>query len=101
MQADEFIGIGLELQRAGDAWSVSAVYPGTDAAAKLVTPGDVVETVDGTAVGPLTSEGQVWALIGAHPLGEEVVMGIRKPTETTATDTRLVIEDLLPSFPPP
>jgi C-terminal processing protease CtpA/Prc len=96
--ADEFVGVGFTLRRDGDDWVVFEVYPDHDAYRDGVRGGDVVEEIDGM---PLTGQpGQVVdAALRRFALGQEVPMSISRLG--TARDVRILVEDLLPSLPPP
>jgi hypothetical protein len=96
--AEEFVGIGMTLRRDGDDWVAFEVYPEHDAYRDGVRGGDVVEEIDGT---PITGQpGEVVdAALGRFSLGQEVPMSVSRLG--TARDVRILVEDLLPSLPPP
>jgi hypothetical protein len=95
---DEFVGIGMTLRRDGDDWTAFEVYPGHDAYADGVRGGDVVEEIDGV---PITGQpGEVVdAALRRFALGQEVPMVVSR--FGTPRDVRILVEDLLPSYPPP
>jgi hypothetical protein len=96
--ADEFVGPALSFSRFGEDWILHEVYPGHDAHADGLRPGDVIEEIDGM---PLRGQpGEVLdAALARFGLGEEVPMRYRRGT---LTGTALVlVEDVLPSYPPP
>jgi hypothetical protein len=95
---DEFIGVGMTLVQDGASWIASEVYPGHDAYADGVRPGDVVEAIDGM---PITGQpGEVVnGALAAFALGEEVPMTVRRLA--TERELLILVEDLLPSYPPP
>jgi S1-C subfamily serine protease len=97
---DEFVQPGLEISRGASEWLVAAVYVGSDAAAEGILEGDVLDTVDGMPVATLSAS-EVGFLVYAHPAGTEVRMGLRRPPGTVAEEKLVLVEDLLPSFPPP
>lgn len=95
---NEYVSVGFSMDPVGDDWTIYEVYPGTDAAAEGLVEGDVVEELDG-----MTITGQpievVNALVGGYAVGQELPVGIRRPS---SVEPHLVtIEDLLPSYPPP
>jgi hypothetical protein len=96
--ADEFIGVGLSLEREGDDWVAAEVFTNRDAWRKGVRPGDVVESVDGMPIGGQPGE-VVDRAFARFAVGEEVPLEIRRGSALELV--RVLFEDLLPSYPPP
>jgi predicted aspartyl protease len=96
--ADEFVGVGFEMERVGDDWVVQLVFPGTDAALDGVTAGQVVEEIGGTPVATQDAA-FVAALMEPYGLGDEVPIGIRGLAGVEIK--QVLVEDLLPSYPAP
>lgn len=96
---NEFIGVGFTLARSGDDWVISDCYPGTDAYVNEgLRRGDIVEEIDGMSITGQDTD-VVGALLGAFRLGDEVPVGIR--SVATIEPHLVLVEDLLPSYPPP
>jgi hypothetical protein len=95
---DEFIGVGFEIEPSANQWQVSAVYPGTDAAAEGLEVGEVVYTLDGTEIGGLTAD-EVDQVVAPFELGDELPVGIERAG--TMTEVLVRVEDLLPEFVSP
>jgi hypothetical protein len=96
---DEYVGVGFSLRRdpEGD-WLVRDVYRHTDAEALGLVAGDLVEEIDGTPIAGASSH-VVTALLDAYPLGTRVPIGVQRAGEVEPL--AVLVEDLLPSFPPP
>jgi hypothetical protein len=99
IDADEFVGLGLDLAPFGDEWQVVSVYPGTDAGAKDVRVDDVVEEIAAVALRGQPSS-FVEDQLAAYAVGQAVPLGIRHPGGQVE-QKMILIEDLLPSYPPP
>jgi hypothetical protein len=96
--AGEFVGVGFALRREGDDWRVREVYPGRDAFRKGLRPDHLIDELDGTPIRGLPGEA-VDAILDAFALGAEVPVVYRAFGVPQAV--RVLVEDLLPSFPPP
>lgn len=95
---DEFVGVGFEIEPSVNQWRVSTVYPGTDAAGEGLEVGEVVYTLDGTAISGL-GPGEVDSLVAGFELGDELPVGIERAGEMT--ELLVQVEDLLPDFVSP
>jgi hypothetical protein len=80
----ELVGIGAVLKARGDALVVGEVLPGGGAHAAGLVPGDELLRIDGKQVTELGFAGSIQAIRG--PEGTQVVLGVRKAGQTTATD---------------
>ena len=97
--ANEYVGVGFSMNPgAGGQWLVSDVYPGHDAAAQGLVSGDVVEEIAGAPITGL-SAAAVADMLGAYALGQEVPVGLGR--NSTVEVHNVLVEDLLPSYPPP
>lgn len=95
----EFVGMGAVLSRAADGvWQVANVYPGTDAAAQLLVVGDRVVEIAGTVITDQSSD-FVQLLLDGYTVGERVPLGVTRGGMTQPF--QVLVEDLLPSYPPP
>ncbi len=88
-QKDVFNRAGLRLKRAGDHWTVTAVYPGTPASEAGLHAGDTVSRIDGQTTAALDTEG-LWRKILA-PLGTTLHLETATPPRHVA----LILRDLL------
>jgi hypothetical protein len=96
---DEFVGLGFDVNRQGDAWIIDSVFPGTDAEAQGVLAGDTLVEVDGAAVTDL-DESEIDGLTRGGGVGASVTIllerdGADGPVEI---DVDVEVEDLLPAF---
>lgn len=96
---DEFKRVGFELGAGSGAhrYSVGVVYQGTDAAAKQLTAGDEVVSVDGQGLDTLdsiTADGLLNGTVGAtHTIG----VGNTRGSITPNTTVGILVEDLIPA----
>jgi hypothetical protein len=95
---DEWVRPGFRLMLHGDDWRVGTVYPDTDAAAKGILEGDLVEQIDGMAIAGLASDA-VDALLRGHAAGTTVRVDLLRGAQTIVV--QVLVEDLLPHYPPP
>jgi hypothetical protein len=95
---DEFKRVGFELGTGTGThrYAVGVVYTGTDAAAKMLTVGDVVLTVDGQALDPLDSVTADDLLNGAVGSTHAVGFGQTAVPSLANTTVNLLVEDLIP-----
>ncbi len=91
-QRDVFNRAGLRLQRAGAAWTVTAVYSGTPAADAGLHAGDTILRIDGGGADALDTEA-LWGKLEG-PLGTKVHLRVR-PSAGTERDEVLTLRDLL------
>ena len=96
--ADEWIGVGFSLAASGAEWDVAEVYGGTDAEAEGIVVGDRVVRLGKVAITGAPAS-RVQALLATYPLGAEVPVGIDDGAGLTTH--QVLVEDLLPSYPPP
>lgn len=96
---DEFKRVGFELGPGSGAhrYSVGVVYQGTDAAAKQLSVGDEVVSVDGQELDTLdsiTADGLLSGTVGqTHTIGVGNTRGLLAPNTTVG----VLIEDLIPA----
>jgi len=95
---NEWIGLGLRLQPMGDDWTVSTVFPDTDAAAQGLVVGDVVEMIGTMAIRGLPADA-VNSLLDSFGLGTRIPLQISRSASTI--DVQVLVQDLLPHYPPP
>jgi hypothetical protein len=95
---DEWVGVGVTFQRDGDEWLAREVYTGRDAHAKGLRPGDAIEAIGGFAVRGQPGEA-LDARLADYLLGDEVEIEYRR--EGAPATVRVLVEDLLPHYPPP
>lgn len=95
----EFVSPGrLELfTNAAGEWRFAHVYPGSNVEAAGIVTGDVVEQIAGM---PITGQPAsfVFALLDGIPLGQSVTLGVQRGG--MVQDFAVVVQDLLPSYPP-
>jgi hypothetical protein len=97
--ADEFQRVGFELGLANGAhrYGIARVYPGSDAAAKQLSVGDEIVSVDGQqmdSVDPLTADDLLNGTVGTTKmigLGNAAAAGLSNTTVTVRVD------DLIPA----
>jgi hypothetical protein len=96
---DEFKRVGFELGTGTGThrYAVGVVYAGTDAAAKMLTVGDEVVSVDGQALDPLDSVTADDLLNGAVGSTHAVALGQTAVASLTNTTVTLLVEDLIPA----
>jgi hypothetical protein len=97
VDADEFVRVGFALAPAGATWEVREVYPGTDAAAEGLVPGDVIAAIGGSDLAGLDAD-QVDALLAPYGLGDEVPVSVDRGT---VEEHMIAVEDLLPRYDMP
>lgn len=95
---DEWIGPGFRATLSGVDWTITTVYPGSDAAAKGVLVGDELRMVDGTATTGLPSDA-VDALLRDRQVGSSLTVELVRADQTIVV--QILVEDLLPHYPPP
>ena len=88
-QKDIFNRAGLRLQRKGDSWSVTAVYPGSPAAEAGIEAGEAVSRIDGQDT--LSREQLASKLIGA--VGTQLTLQMVTPNKTRTVT--LTLRDIL------
>ena len=88
-QKDVFNRAGVRLQRKGNSWSVSAVYPGSPAAEAGIEMGEVVSRIDGQDT--LDREQLASKLIGA--VGTQLTLQMATPNK--ARSVTLTLRDIL------
>lgn len=96
---DEFHAVGFTVGDAGGIWLVEQITPGSDAELQGLAEGDRLDAISGTAIAGLDHDA-VDALLAAYHLGDVVPITFTQPTEDVH-DVQILVEDLLPSFPPP
>jgi hypothetical protein len=97
---DEFQRVGFELGAAAATsthrYAIGVLYPNTDAASKMLSAGDEVVSIDGTALDPVdsvTADDMLNGMVGsthAIGLGRTVIPALANTTVT------VLIEDLVP-----
>lgn len=93
---DEFVRVGFTMTQRDATWQVQDVYPGTDAAAEGLIPGDTIAELDGTSIAGAPAA-EVAGLLAGFGLGDEVPVGVNR---AGAIEVVLVtVEDLLPAYP--
>jgi hypothetical protein len=95
---DEYVSVGFQVLHQGESYFVGDVYPGSDADLDNLPEGAVIEELGGTAITG-ADESVVNAILADYTLGEELPVGIQTGVEITTY--MVLVEDLLPSFPPP
>jgi len=96
---DEFKRVGFELGPGSGAhrYSVGVVYQGTDAAAKMLSVGDEVVSVDGQdldALDALTADGLLSGTVGATRV---IGVGATRGSLPPDTAVGVLVEDLIPA----
>ena len=96
---DEFKRVGFELGSgtANHRYTVGVIYAGTDAAAKQLTVGDEVVSIDGQSLDPLDSVTADNLLNGTVGGTHAVGLGITRGPITPNTSVDVLIEDLIPA----
>ncbi len=95
----EYVLPGFDLVRSGGRWVVSAVFPGTDAAAQGIQSGETVEQLGGMDIGPIEEDDGVAAIYAEYDVGEAIAVGIDRAGGLVTID--VLVEDLLPDFQGP
>ena len=96
--ADEFQRVGVELGIANGAhrYGIARVYPGSDAAAKQLSVGDEVVSVDGVALDdldPLAADDSLNGTVGATKM---IGLGNAHTSGLTNTTITVRVDDLIP-----
>lgn len=94
---NEFIGPGFSLQHVGQAWELGVVYTNKDAYAQGLREGQVVEEIGNQ---PVTGQPNsvVQAIMSSYALGEE--MPVTVVQNGTMVTVNVLVQDLLPTYPP-
>jgi predicted aspartyl protease len=74
---DEFVRVGFTMTQRDAVWQIQDVYPGTDAAAEGLTPGDTIAELDGTSIAGAPAA-EVAGLLAGFGLGDEVPVGVNR-----------------------
>jgi hypothetical protein len=95
---DEFKRVGFELGSGSGAhqFAIGVVYAGTDAAAKQLSVGDEIVSIDGQALDPLdslTADGLLSGTVGGT---RAVGLGLARSAGLSNTTVNVLIEDLIP-----
>ncbi|HEU5058794.1 MAG TPA: aspartyl protease family protein [Kofleriaceae bacterium] len=98
IDADEFVGVGFEMDPSANLWRVSRVYPGTDAASEGLAVGEVVHSLAGTDIAGL-GPAEVDEVVAGFGLGDELPVGVER--DGAMTEVLISVEDLLPAFVSP
>jgi hypothetical protein len=96
--ADEFQRVGVELGIANGAhrYGVARVYPGSDAAAKQLSVGDEIVSVDGVALDGLDPLAADDALNGTVGTTKVIGLGNAKAAGLSNTSVTVRVDDLIP-----
>jgi hypothetical protein len=98
IDAEEFVGVGFEMDPSANLWRVSRVYPGTDAASEGLAVGEVVHSLAGTDIAGL-GPAEVDEVVAGFGLGDELPVGVER--DGAMTEVLISVEDLLPAFVSP
>lgn len=85
----ELAGIGAYLEKHGEAFRITAVFPNSGAAEVGLTPGDEVLSIDGTSVKPMTFMDAIPLLRGRE--GTTVTLGVVKAGDAERTPVTIAV----------
>src|SRR5262249_52346533 len=95
---NEFVGPGFSLQQFGPSWELVEVFTNKDAYAKGLRIGMVVEELGNQPI-----SGQPWSVVqgiqSSYALGEEIPVTFIQSGNLMTVN--VLVEDLLPTYPPP
>jgi hypothetical protein len=94
---DEFKRIGIEIRSADGGFAVAKVYPGSDAAAKQLAVGDVVQSIDGQALAGMDIVAADVLLDGTVGTTKQVGMGAAANATIANGIVPVRVDDLLPA----
>lgn len=94
---NQFISPGFRLQLAGTRWALLEVYTNKDAYAQGLRVGMIIQEIGNQ---PLTglNNSQVQAIISSYALGEEMPVTVSE--NGTLVTVNVLVQDLLPTYPP-
>jgi len=97
--ADEFQRVGIELGLANGAhrYAIARVYPGTDAAAKQLSVGDEIVSVDGQALDSLDPNVADESLNGTPGTTKTIGLGNAAAAGLSNTTVTVRVDDLIPA----
>jgi hypothetical protein len=97
--SDEFKRVGIELGIANGAhrYAAARVYPGTDAAAKMLSMGDEVVSVDGQALDSLDPNVADESLNGTPGSTKTIGLGNAATAGLSNTTVTVRVDDLIPA----
>jgi len=101
--ADEFKRVGVELGLASGSahrYAIARVYPGTDAAAKQLSVGDQIVSVDGQALDALDSIAADDILNGVPGTSKTIALGATAAAGLANTSISVRVDDLIPAPSP-
>jgi hypothetical protein len=100
--ADEFKRVGVELGLGGGAhhYVIARIYPDTDAAAKHLSVGDELVSVDGQALDPLDSVTADGLLNGTVGTSKALVLGNAHAAGLADASVTVLVDDLIPAPAP-
>jgi hypothetical protein len=98
---DEFKRVGFELASGAPSsahqFAIGVVYLGTDAAAKQLSPGDEIVSIDGQALDPLDSITADTLLNGTVGTTKAVGLGLAHVAALSNTTVDVLVQDLVPA----
>jgi hypothetical protein len=99
---DEFKRVGIEIGpgTGGHGYAVAVVYPGTDAAAKMLSVGDEILSIDGQSLASLDAIQVDDALDGMVGTTKQLGLGATKIPALTNTTITVMVDDLIPAPSP-
>ena len=98
MVNDEFKRVGIEIGTGsgGHRYTAGVVYPGTDAAAKQISVGDEIVSVDGQSLDALDAIAADESLNGTVGTTKQIKLGATAVPALSNTTVSVQVEDLIP-----